>query len=156
MNDAAALAMLNASESKLAAFSDDEWRNLILYLVDHLQSYFGGRIVTEPIENACVGSGSGFCIDLASAKESPNSPMNWKGIMGASVIDCRLHVSLTVFFYSCSQRLIISGGKDREYGPDGKDGKEFAEYVFVADQIDGCRWELLGWFDDVYGEYTNF
>lgn len=153
MDDTSALKMLNASESELVAFSNDEWRQLVLYLVAHLQTFFGGRIATEPLDNACIGSGIGFCLDISSASESPNAPVSWKGILGATAIDGKLYVSLTVFFYSGDKRLVAKLG---EYGMDGRGGKEFAEYVLELSEEGVCRWKLLDWFDDIYGEYDNF
>ncbi|WP_442482408.1 hypothetical protein [Aeoliella sp. SH292] len=152
MEDVSALKMLSASEPELEAFSDDEWRGLILYLVDLLQTHFGGRIVTESLENAWMG-GIGFCLYISNANESPNTPMSWKGILGATTVDGKLHVSLTVFFYSGDKRLVAKLG---EGGMDGRGGKEFAEYVLDSSEEGVCRWKLLDWFDDVYGEYDNF
>lgn len=57
LDDTAALAILNASENEIREFSNYVLRNPIWCLVDRLQEYFGGKIVTEPIENASVGEG---------------------------------------------------------------------------------------------------
>jgi hypothetical protein len=142
MDDLQAMAMLRSNESEVNAFRVDEWRRLIQYLLDRLQEYFGGRVVAEPFRDACVGDG--FCINVSSDNETPDAPISWKGIFGDTIIDGKLYVSLTVFFYSGAKRLFAN------------DGNEFAEYDLDISGSDMCRWKLFGWFKDEFGEYDGF
>lgn len=70
--------------------------------------------------------------------------MNWKGILGATIIDGKLYVSLTVFLYGGGKRLFA------------RDGNEFVECDLDLSASDRCRWKLLDWFKDDYGEYDSF
>lgn len=134
--------MLSGTPDLLYTCSDSEWFELIRYLLRHMAGWLRYEVTTEPLENACVGNG--FCVDILHAAPSTDAMVYWKGILGASIIESRIRVSLLVFFYSNGERLIP------------KCGREYAEYAYIADKPDGGRWELQGWFDDTYGEYERF
>lgn len=77
-------------------------------------------------------------------RPSKSDLLHWKGILGASIIDDRIRVGLTVFVYSGSERLVT------------KTGKEFADFVYEMDEDRRGEWKLFGWFEDTYGEYSQY
>lgn len=133
--------MLEGSPEFLKSCGTEAWEDLIRYLLGRVTDCFGCQITTEPLENACAGEG--FCVDILYAAPSPDAPIHWKGILGASIVDDRLRISLLVFPYGGSERLAT------------KSGGEFAEYVYVTVKANDGRWELLGWFKDEFGEFNH-
>lgn len=134
--------MLRAPAETLRSYDARTWETLVQHVVDRLIEWLGYELEVESMEDACVADG--FSLDVVRACPTRNELMYWKGILGASVIEGRLRVSLVVFLYSGEHRLI------------NRDGTEYMEYVYEARDSVGGQWTLYGWFRDTYGEYGGF
>ena len=141
MNSFTVKELLNGKYECLISCNDNSWRELILYLLGNLNEWLGYEVNAEPLESASVGEG--FCIKIVHASLYKDDMLYWKGILGATVFQDRLWVSLTVFMYSYNEKLVTKGGK------------EFIELSYVMENGD-WQWKSDGWQNDTYGEFPNY
>ena len=139
-------AMLRAIGEQARTYDATAWNCLLRHSIAKLNDWLGYEVETESLDNGCVGEGAGggFCLNILDARPSKNDLFHWKGILGASIVDDRIRVGLTLFLYSGTQRLVT------------RDGKEFADFVFELNESGRSEWKLFGWFEDTYGEYSQF
>lgn len=138
--------MLRAVGPEARTFNADEWNELLRFSITSLNQWFGYSVETEALEHGCVGEGAagGFCLEILNACSSNNDVFRWKGVLGASIIDGKIRVRLFAFLYSGSHRLVT------------KDGKEFGEFVLEIGPSGHAGWKLFGWFEDTYGEFSQY
>ncbi|MEZ6046781.1 MAG: hypothetical protein R3C11_14620 [Planctomycetaceae bacterium] len=134
--------ILQSPREVLESVEESDWRELVESLLKELKSHLGCQIRTKPLKDWSLGAG--FCIEISEGRYSIQSPVFWKGILGATIIEDRLWVSLTKFLYYDNQRLIT------------RQGKEFADYVYKQNEEGNWCWQLFGWFEDEYEEYEYF
>lgn len=138
--------MLLAVGEVVRSYDADAWIGLLQHAIAALNEWLGQEIETEPLNQGCVGekAGGGFCLYVLKACPSRSHLLHWRGILGATIVDDRIRVSLTVFMYSGSERLVT------------KTGKEFADFFYEMNEDKRGEWRLVGWFEDTYGEYSQF
>jgi len=134
--------MLRAPAEQIRTYDSATWNILVRHVIDGLIEWLGYKIEVDPPEGWNVGLG--FSLHIIRAYPSANDLIHWKGILGATIIENSLRVSLDAFFYSGTHRL-----RDNE-------GAEFVEYVYEPRDSTKGKWELFGWFMDEYDEYAGF
>jgi len=138
--------MLQAVGDQARTFDAVAWNELLRFSITSLNQWQGCTVETETLENGCVGEGvaGGFCLKILNACPSGNEVFRWKGVLGATIVDGKIRVSLDMFLYSGSHRLVT------------KNGEEFAEFVLETDASGQIAWKLYGWFKDRYGEFSQY
>ncbi len=128
--------MLRASGKVLETCDEKSWQKLILFLLNSIKEWCGHDVVLESMEKAFIGEG--FSIDIIKAGSPGESFFNWKGILGASIIEDDLVVVLFVFMYINGEVLVTNSGHN------------YAEYIYVVDKTKSNtgHWKLLGLFED--------
>ncbi|MAT13831.1 MAG: hypothetical protein CMJ46_01010 [Planctomyces sp.] len=135
-------AILTARRDVLETVDRESWRQLVEHLIAEVESTFDCQLTPDSPDKWCLGSG--FCVDIKEAQFRDRCPIYWKGILGATIIQDALYVTLTKFLYYGSHRLVA------------RDGNEFVDYEYKQNDQGEWRWRLFGWFKDENEEYEDF
>lgn len=87
--------ILTARRDVLETVDRESWRQLVEHLIAEVESTFDCQLASDSPEKWCFGSG--FCVDIKEAQFRDRCPIYWKGILGATIIEDELHVTLTKF-----------------------------------------------------------
>jgi hypothetical protein len=137
--------MSAASESRLwgrRVESEVQWRELAQYLAGRLSEIVELDVVVEPLTQA---ERSGFSCRI-SAQGALGGPLQieWSGFLKLEQRDGKPLFTASLVLFSRCRRLQIAGQAGSSL-----------ELVFERTSDDHGRWIILGWTEDVRGEYEG-
>lgn len=122
--------------------SEAEWRKLVPHLTEQLAALLGGPALAEPL--TLVERGGYSCRVRAEAPHAGALQLEWSGILRLIAVDGAPELSASLFLFSRGHRMQAAGqlGSSLELLFEGAPGGE-------------GRWVVLGWHEDLYGEYEG-
>ena len=122
--------------------SEAQWRELAEHLTAQLALLFGGPAIAEPLTLAERGGFS--CRVRGDGALGGALQLEWSGILRMLPADGQPQLSASLFLFSRGRRMQATGQLGSSL-----------ELVFERSPPGPSRWIILGWHDDIYGEYED-
>lgn len=132
--------------------TEAQWRELVARATAQLGELLGTPAIAEPL--TLLERGGYSCRVHGEGELGGALLLEWSGILRLLPADGRQQLSASLFLFSRGRRMQASGqlGSSLELiyerGPELLDGA-------AARRPAPERWLVLGWHDDVYGEYEG-
>lgn len=122
--------------------SEAQWRELAEHLTAQLALLFGAPAVAEPLTLAERGGFS--CRVRGDGAIGGALQLEWSGILRMLPGDGQPQLSASLFLFSRGRRMQAAGQLGSSL-----------ELVFEPSATGASRWVILGWHEDIYGEYEG-
>jgi hypothetical protein len=124
--------------------TEQRWYEIAAYLIVRLSTFLGVEVAGEPIT---IGRSNAVTFGIhGAAALGGELGVEWSGILELAMVDGETQISASLFLFSRRLRLQIAG----------QHGSSLRLLYERSQEGPGPgQWVVLGWHEDLYGEYQD-
>lgn len=127
--------------------TQESWAEAIGRLVASLAEFLEESLELNEISVEYIRNGDTAVVAFIDIMKPFGGPLSlaWRGALGVELHEDRPYVSASIFLFCLGKRLSLAGHEKGSY----------IELVCEPTPAGLGQWKVLGWFEDIYGEYVG-